>query len=450
MARRRLVMFLAAIAVAVGAAIVVWAVLVPTRFIYGVVAAGPGEALLLTRRNEDRATYFWLEDVDLAAHRWTVALTPLELDESLGFSSVAVDDDRVVLLGVQPDGDVALALDRTTGDRLWTTKLPAAPTTDTRIGPSVVFDGPRVVLVRGIRGVDAPAIQVDVLAVADGGLLWSHTSGADGDVHRLAADQLLVTSRGGDAVVLASDTGAVVTRIPWAWVRCPLPDGVLVRGRDGLTVVGQDPPRALAADPQWRADSGPCGARGGDLVVAGRRSSDDDATVVRLDPATGTARWRVDLGEQHLEETLTLDGRLPRFLPVTMFGGEAVGIVQALAIVDLDAGTIVRQTVVTDHMVVIVSAERAWIWAPFRGVLAGFDPATGAFASATRFKGLYSSDVTRDDLRFGELWLYGMDWAKPDALPWASVDLTGARAPRVNGEVVVEDVSPAERAAFGG
>jgi outer membrane protein assembly factor BamB len=450
MTRRGLVILFGAIVAAIGAAIVAWGFMVPTRFIYGVVAAGPGEALLLTRRNEDRATYFWLERVDLAGHRWTAALTPLEPDESLGFSSVAVDDDRVVLLGVQPDGDVAAALDRATGDRLWTTTLPAAPSTDSRIGPTVVFDGPRVVLVRGIRGADAPAIQIDVLAVADGGLLWSHAPGSDGDVQRIAADRLLVTSRGEDAVVLAGDTGAVVARVPGAWVRCPLPAGALLSGRDGITVVGADAPRRLAADPQWRPAGGPCGARDGDLVVAGRRASDDAAVLVRLDPVTGAARWQVDLGQQQLEETLSLDGRLPRFLPVTMFGGDAAGVVNALAIVDLDAGTVIRQAVVQEHTAVVVTGERAWMWAPFRGVLVGFDPATGAFAALTRFKGTYSSDLTRDDLRFGELWLYGMDWGGPGALPWVSVDLADARAPRLSGTVVIEAVSPAERAALGG
>lgn len=450
MTRRGLVILVGAIVAAVGAAIVAWGLMVPTRFVYGVVAAGPGEGLLLTRRNEDHATYFWLERVELAGHRWTAALSPLEPDESLGFSSVAVDEGRVVLLGAGPDGDVVVAFDRVTGERLWTTTLPAAPSNDSRIGPSVVFDGPRVVLVRGIRGADAPGIQIDALAVADGSRVWSHGPGADGDVHRIAADRLLVTSRGGDAVVLAGDTGAVVSRIPGAWVRCPLASGVLLSGRAGLTVVAADAPRGLAADPLWRPAGGPCGAYDGDVVVAGRGAADDAATLVRVDPVSGAARWRADLGRQQLEETLALDGRLPRFLPVTMFGGGAGAVVQALAVVDLAAGTVVRQAVVQEHMAVIVTAERAWVWAPFRGVLVGLDPATGAFASATRFKGIYGGDLTRDDLRFGELWLYGMDWAAPGALPWASVDLAGARAPQVSGAVVIEDVSLAERAAFGG
>jgi hypothetical protein len=233
-------------------------------------------------------------------------------------------------------------------------------------------------------------------------------------------------------------------------VRCPRPAGVLVRGRDGLAVVGADPPREIAADPQWRPAGGPCGARDGDLVVAGRRASDDAAVLVRLDPASGAARWRVDLGQQQLEETLALAGRLPRFLPVAMFGGDAANIDKVLVIVDLDAGTVVRQAVLHDHTAVVVTAERAWTWAPFRGVLVGFDPATGALASASKFTGLSGGDLTHDDLRFGELWLYGMDWAGPGALPWASVDLAGARVPRVSGGVVVEELSFAERAAFGG
>jgi outer membrane protein assembly factor BamB len=449
MSRRTVVVSLAALAVAIGAALVIWVVVAPTRFIYGVVAAGPGEALLLTRRNEDNATYFWIEHVDLAGHRWTAALTPLEPDEALGFSSVAADATRVVLLGTHPDGDVALALDRATGERLWTTTLPAAPTVDSHIGPSVVLDGPRVVLVREVRGADARAIVVDALALADGRHLWSHAPGVAGDVHRISADRLLVTTRGADAVILAGDTGSVVARVPRAWLRCPLPAGALVRSGGGFTVVGADPPRELT-DPQWRPSDGPCGARDGDLVVGARRASDGAVALVRLDPGSGATRWLVDLGDKQLEETLTVDGRLPRFLPVAMFGGGDGSVVQSLAVVDLDVGAVVREAVIHDHTSVVVTADRAWIWAPFRGVLVGLDPTTGAFASATKFTGLTSNDLIHEDLQFGALWLYGMGWGRPDALPWASVDLADGRVLRASGEVVVEDVSLDERAAFGG
>lgn len=74
--------------------------------------------------------------------------------------------------------------------------------------------------------------------------------------------------------------------------------------------------------------------------------------LVRIDPTTGAVRRRVGFsGTRLFEETITADGRLPRFAPVTIF--------------------------------------------------------------ATRFQGLGANDVTAEDFRHGRLWMTGCGTRAP-------------------------------------
>jgi hypothetical protein len=251
------------------------------------------------------------------------------------------------------------------------------------------------------------------------------------------------------SLVLDGATGQVVQRLDLSWVVCPLPAGLLATHRRQIVILSAEAPRELAPDPRWRVGDGPCGDREGDVVIVARRP-DEAAAVIRIDPGTAAPRWQADLGQRQLDPMTTVDGRLPRFLPVTMSGSDvANGLVQELAVVDLDTGAVVRRTTRDDHASVVVTAGRAWIVLPFRGVLVGLDPATGALAGATAFTDLNSVDVRREDVQFGALWLLGTGWARPDALPWVSFDLASGRVLRANGEVVVRDVTADVRAMFG-
>lgn len=82
--KKLLVLGLALAALAVGAYLVVDALAPPTRFSYGVYPVSEREAILLTRRNEDDATSFWVQLVsDDGALRWVHETTPLEVEEAL-------------------------------------------------------------------------------------------------------------------------------------------------------------------------------------------------------------------------------------------------------------------------------------------------------------------------------------------------------------------------------
>lgn len=448
MQRRTLVVVLALLVV--GAASVVWALRPATRFILGVVAGGPGEALLLTRRNDTHSTRFWIEHVDRTGPlRWSAELTPIEPGEALGFSSVAVADGKVIVLGGGPDGDVVLALDQDSGARLWTIALPAAGRSSARIGSMVVIDGPRAVIVRDVAADEGAGIRIDALALADGAHLWTHEPGDDGDVHRVAPDRLLLTTRRGEAALLDGASGRVLERLPLTFVLCPLPDGVLGRRSGRLIVVSSAPARELPGDLRWRASDGPCGARDGDLVVGVRVGERDDAALVRLAPDSGQARWQTDLGDRLVKPVITVDGRLPRYLPVAMDGGDAGTTIREFALVDLDTGAIVRRGPIDEHMTVVVTHERGFLWLPFRGVLVGFDPTTGAYTGATGFRDTWTSDLRHEDVRFGELWLHGMAWGRPAALPWVNVDLASGQVARAGDEVGISDASAQYRGVFG-
>lgn len=453
--KRRLVIA-ALVALGLGSPFLFVRAFVPVeRFILGVAAAGPTEALLLTRRNEDHSTRFWLEHVDVAGElRWSAELSPLEPWDTLGFTSVAAADDRVIVLGMRGADMVALALDRTSGRHLWETVLPRTPSTSGRIGPTVLIDGPRVYLVRESLFIAGLADRVDALSLADGATLWTSEPDLAAHVHLLAPDRLLINPMGKAASVRSGATGEVVTRLELTHVVCAIPDGLLAShsGRPMLVPAAADQPLWRAGpDAPWHIWSGPCGVRGEDPVLPVRFGGgpNDSTGLVRIDRQTGLPRWQIDLGQTQPYELLTLDGRLPRFLPVSSSSARG-GALNELVIVDLDAGVVVRRAEIADHIEVVATAERAWLWLQFKNTLAGLDPATGLLTSATAFDGLSSPNIRREDLQFGALWLHGAGLARPAALPWAAVDLATSEVLRTAASIVPRDQTAKLRAMLGG
>jgi hypothetical protein len=421
------------------------------RFTLGVLAVGPGEALLVTRHNETHGTRGWIEHVDAGgALRWSAEVTPLEVHEALGFSSVAATGELIVALARGPDGDVVLALDRVSGARQWSTTLPAIPRSGTPIGPTVLLDGPRVVLVRetAADGTVGAVIRLDAVALADGAHLWHHEPGDDGDVLLIAPDRLLVTTRDRSSVL---DGAGQVVASPSVWrVMCPLPTGVLASGGRQLVVLSSAPARELPLAPEQRITTGPCGDRDGDLVVTTQTGDLGGPAIGRLASDTGVARWpATPFADRLFEPVVAIEGRLPRFLPFTLYGRDADGpLLREFAVLDLDTGTVVARGPLDETADAIVSAGRGWLSLRFRGVIVGFDPATGAYASATRLTGLRFDDARVEDVRFGELWLYGVEAARPDALPWAHVDLASGAVTHIHGAVGSSDATAEFRAVF--
>lgn len=451
MPRRARSVALVALVAAIGTALA-WTLVPAERFVFGAAAAGPDAALLLTRRNEEYSTAFWVEHVDVEGRvRWSAEVSPLEPHEALGFTGVAVAEDRVIVLARQGEREVAVALERASGRRLWEAPLPAVRQAGGRIGPTVLVDGPRVYLVRETSAATGLVERIDAVALADGAALWTFEADRNGDVHLLAPGRLLVSGFGEDGSVIDGASGAVSQTVALTRVACPLADGVLALhlGRAVVVPGAADAPVWRAGpDPDWRVDGGPCGLRGEDPVLGAHDAEFTAAGLVRVDRRTGSPRWQLALGARQLEPMVTLDGRLPRWLPVSAYGDDAGASVRELMIVDLDAGTIARRSSTADYAEVIVTAERAFVWLRFRQILIGLDPETGALAGATSFAGI-SSEIRRDDFASGALWLHGMGWARPAGLPWAAVDLSTGGLIRANGAVTASDASAQLRAALG-
>lgn len=456
MTRRRWFLVLGLIAIAI-AAVVAFVVLTPaTRFTYGVTPLTRDEAVLLTRRNEDDATFFWVELVGSDGHvAWTRELTPVEIQDALGFSGVAATDDRVLLLGKRDETTVVVALSRATGGELWEAKV--ADIAPSRIGPMLIADPPRLYVIHDAPLGDAHEETITALALADGSLLWRLPPMIDQlgraamtrDVALRGPHRLLSTSPGG-VVELDGATGAIRRQLPINRLRCGTPQDIV--GSDGrkLTLLsrvpetGDDAPgRSVDLDANWRdAIDGPCGLRGGDLVV-GVMHTNGGVGLTRIDPASGAARWLLELGPWLFDEGTTADGRLPRFLPIAVFGTQVEGglMENQVVVVDLDEGTVVARHPVRDHMRPVVTAERAFVMGLFIHTVFALDPTTGALANATRLDGIDTADFRSEDFRFGTLWLTGMGWGGPADLSWAAIDLATGRPRRLNGKVVASDVT---------
>ncbi len=437
------------------AGLLAWALTPATRFVYGLSPIGRDEAILLTRRNEDHATRFWVQLVGSdGAVAWSHETSPLAVSDALGFSGVAASDGRVVLLGERDQATVVLALGRSAGERLWEREVSSAP--QHRIGPLLILDGPRVYALHEHLVGERSHETITALTLEDGEVMWTLAAPTPEDELRridvalLGPARLVVTtSLADEAIELDGQTGEARRSLPLHWLGCTTPRGVVGYAGHTLALLphpvapGQDAsPRIIELGPELRLDfDGPCGERGDELVV-GVTLGDRDRGLVRLD-GEGTVRWTLPLGDWSFERSTSVDGRLPRFLPVVVHGAEveAGPMLEEVVVVDLDQGTILSRNRIDDHRVALVTAERAYVMGTFSRVLVALDPETGAIASAIRFAETIGSDVLDEDYRHGQLWLHGMGWGGPAELGRAAVDLDGSAPPHVNGEVVALDVT---------
>ncbi len=450
--------FLAAVVIAGS----IWALTPATRFVVGSVPSGDGEAILLTRRNDD-ASWFWVELVAAdGTLRWSTEITPVEGAEALGYTGATATTDAVLVLGTrlgEPSVAVVLALSRSDGHPLWETTLSGAVTNSGagRIGPMLLADAERAFVVNEVQGADGLLHdRIDVLSLATGAALWE-SAALDGapydyglDVSLIGADRLLVSGRfGSTAVELDRASGAIRRSIEGAGFVCRLPDrwiGATRGGAVAVPIAAGEPVVSLPIASGWRvALNAPCGARGDDLIVG--LASDDGVGITRLDPATGLAAWHLPLATGDFAGDAVLDGPLPRFLPVVIRGAGVPR--QELVVVDLDEGRIADRVDYSDSSAVLVSSGRAWLWLTSRAVLVAVDPDTGRLAGATAYPGASTFDARAEDIREGQLWIMGSTWARPADLPWVVVDLetghlSGSNGGMVAAEVVGQVLTPGE------
>jgi hypothetical protein len=453
--RRRSFLLLGLLGLGV-AVLLVWVLTPATRFVYGLAPIDRDEAVLLTRRNEDHATYFWVQLVrEDGTALWSTETSPFSVREALGFSGVAASDGRVVLLGERDQATVVMALGRSAGEKLWEREV--SRDSQHRIGPMLILDGPRVHALHHQVVGDRSHETITALTLDDGEVMWTlpaphpEAEARRIEVALLAPGRLVVTTWTTDeSLELDGQTGLARRSLPMRSQGCSTPRGIV--GYDGrkLAVVprpvagGQEPsPMVVELGPDVRPSlDGPCGERGDDLVV-GAAMGDRDIGLVRVGGEDGAVRWTLPLGDWSFQRSSSADGRLPRFLPVSVYGThvEDGPMLEEVIVVDLDQGTIVTRNPVDDHRVAFVTAERAYVMGTFSNVLVALDPATGGIASATRFPAITGNDVHDEDYRFGRLWLHGMGWGRPTELSWAAIDLQGSEPPRVHGEIVALDVT---------
>jgi len=450
MTRKRWWILLAIVATVSAGDLLVLALTPATRFIYGSTPVGPDEALLLTRRNEDNATFFWVQLVkDDGIVAWSREVTPFETNEALGFTSVAASADQIVLLGERGGTTVMKALARGDGEPQWETALAQAESL--YIGPQLIIDGPRVYVLHDVGAGEQRDETVTALALSDGAVLWTLAPSVEKYRRMLSFALLepgrLLVSRGSRTGAVECDgaSGRVVRTLPLDPM-CDTPR-TIIGSRNGALVVmprvGREAEPVHLTGAARVLASGPCGERGDDVII-GQATGDDLAIgLARVDGRSGEVRWQLDLGRWILGEAVQGDGQLPRFLPLVVFGSQVADgpIVTQVVIVDLDAGIIVSRTPVSEHMVPFVTAERGYLMAPFARVMFALDPATGALASATRLSGTSGIDVRAEDFRFGRLWLTGMDWGGPSGLGWAVLDLESARPLHLHGGLSAMDVT---------
>lgn len=423
--RRVAIAVLVLLVAAVAAAGWAWQRRTAPRFIVGAAAVGPGEAALLTRINTPRDTRTFVELVAGDAPRWSVEVSPLVPTQALEVVGAAADAGRIVVLGVRDGADVAIGLDRASGAPLWQTTLPGAALPGVRLGPSVLFDGPRVILVRGEES------RIDAVAAADGALLWSHLPRGDVALHLLAPDHLLVASRARDSAVLGGE-GQVLRAPGRLATLCAtslgvLADGEDAEGRDRVVLVGPKESREVLFTPHRVRLDGPCGVRGGDLVFGIHDRDDEHTAVVRVGLAEPTRSWEQYYGSStRTFGPFVASGELPRFVPVATHGEGDGRSYDEVAVLDLDVGDNYHQHPDLDGRAsVVIAGGAAVVWLPHRGLLAQIGQTYGKPISVTVLPGLRAAATRPEHVRDGSLWLYGGEYARPAALPWARFDLAG-------------------------
>lgn len=455
MARRLPLVLLGAGVVAAAVGLTIWALTPATRFVYGLAPIAADQAVLLTRRNEDNATHFWAQLVRIdGTVVWSSEVSPLQVDEALGFSAIAATEDRVVLMADVNTAPVVLALDRATGKQLWQTSI--ARSGGRLIDTVLIPDGPRVYALQR-PDPDSASEALTAIAMADGAVAWTLDDTAlTTDTHRfqvtlLGPDRLaLTTSRAAKGVEIDGATGIIRGPLPMNWTACETPASVIGLDRDEIVVLrrpGADgvlPPALVidvGADPRPDLD-GPCGVRGDDVII-GTQSGQGAMGIARVEPTGGVVRWQLSLGAGSFTKGESRDGTLPRFLPITSYTADEQSLLLRTIIVDLDEGAIVSEHVHDDHRHAFVTGERGYVLGLFNQTVFALDPTTGALASATRLVGIRADEVRREDMRFGTFWVGGMGWGKPDGLSWAAFDLGSATVVRTSGEIVATDVTAA-------
>ncbi|PKN55254.1 MAG: hypothetical protein CVU56_22230 [Deltaproteobacteria bacterium HGW-Deltaproteobacteria-14] len=450
--------WLIALVLLLGAGVGVYVATRPTvRFITGLAPIGLDEAVFVTRRNTDDDTRYWLQlsGAD-GAVRWSVSTGDHTVVNNLGATAIGADADAVY--GFEEPGRVApasatrlVARARSDGEVVWETAMDPLPDRTLMIGDGAVrVDAARVYVSRELPG--GPVL--DAFARSDGRREWSSaTADARGAaLYPLGPERLAVLAHGGSCTIVNRTSGGSEV-LDWTFPLGAVPSGVAVAQQGDAVVftpggerVAFHPPNGARVEPR-----GPVGERDGQLIVGVRVGATNTVGLVAFARDTQAVTWSLDLGATLFSELTADGGPLPRLLPVTLYGDpKREGVVQELAVVDLDRGAIVaRYDTNGAHATSLVAAGRPWIWLGF-DTLVALDPETGAIATATRFDSasLMGTDIRPEDLRFGQLWIPGAGHAAPSDLPFAVVDLHTGAVSQLNGAVTSQDVTVAVRAAL--
>lgn len=417
------------------------------RSTFGVAPIGGGQAILLTRHVDDGERTHWIELVDSdGSVVWRTDVSPLEPTEAAGFSGVAAGADRVVVIGAHHGSTAVKAFARTTGEVVWQT-LVADGVAPERVGTTLLVDGPRVYAIhtRATRASE----RITALSLEGGESLWTmDLTTTSAEVVVLGPRRLLIAASGplsgGGVDEVDGATGAVLRALPMKRIACATALGVVGFDLDQRVALLPPPTpegdRAAALTELDRnAAAGPCGTRGEDIVFSARTEDGRRRHgLMRLAPQSGRLRWELDLGSVSFGANETVDGALPRFLPVAVTEDGASKIV----VVDLDTGARIAEHAGGLGVTSLASADRGWVVTG--ATLVALDPSTGDLGRASALPGLLGrgASVAAEDVRFGALWLIGVDHERaPSDLPWAAVDLSTGRLLHANGEVEPRDVT---------
>lgn len=448
--RRRGLIAGAALLLVLAAGWLVIRILSPThRSIVGVAPLGEGEALLLTRHVDGSDRTSWIELVRSDGKLvWRRDVSPLEPTEAAGFSGVAAAPDRVIVIGAQQGGTAVKAFSRASGEVLWQT-LVAEGVVPQRAGPALHVEGPRVYAVHTRATGGQAAERITALSLERGESLWTmDLPSTSTEVVVLGPRRLLVAARGplsdGGVDEVDGVTGSVLRALPMSRIACTTAHGVIGFDlRQGVALLRPPTPAGDGAAELTQLDrnaaAGPCGTRGDDIVF-GARSEEDGRRrhgLMRLEPVKGRLRWELDLGAVSFAANETVDGALPRFLPVAVTEAGASKVV----VVDLDTGARVSEHPTSGGVTALVSADRGWVVTG--ATLVALDPSTGELGHASAIpEVLGRGALAREDLRFGALWMTGSDRERaPSDLPWLAVDLSTGRLLHANGDVAPRDVT---------
>ena len=424
MSKRTLIV--AAIVVALAVGLFFW--LQPaTRFVYALTPIAFDEAVLLTRRNEDGASYFWVQLVKSdGTIRWSVELTPYETVEADGITAAVATAERVFLLGGSRGELVLSAFAREDGDRLWAKRIGQHGSIDSA-GPSLVVDDARIF---AMHDAGDSGVTVTTLDFA-GRVLWSHTASDYG---------IFIGSRiiePGDSYSAELDrvTGNVArTRTMNDVVVRDVPLGVISTRGGRLTVLGLDDiergislPRMVSLELS--------GMVGDDLVVVFRDvHGSAPPEFARIRPTSGEVAWRLPLPSEDFARLIAPTQVLPRFTAIAL-GNRAL-------VVDLASGTVVAQQDFPFPPIALSSPKRSYILATRPEMLIGVDPDSGALQGALRIDRGKVDDLVAADIAFGRLWVAGDGWAEPDAIGFGVFDLDNASVVSERGELRFVPVPP--------